>query len=72
EVNSAITQLEKAAALNPKATAPLYLLAQAYRHKGDSQRAEELIARVSKMQADDREGLTRSDFKRLVPVGSVQ
>ena len=70
-VDSAIRHLEKAASLNPTATSPLYLLAQAYRRKGDQQRAQALIARVSKMQAEDREALARSDLRDVVVEGTA-
>ena len=69
KVEPAIGHLERAATLNPDATTPLYLLAQAYRRKGDTERAQALIVRVSKMQAEDREGLT-SDLKHLVIEGT--
>jgi tetratricopeptide (TPR) repeat protein len=65
DLDSAIGHLEKAAELNPAATAPLYLLAQVYRRKGNGARAQELIARVSKMQEEDREALARSDLKQI-------
>jgi tetratricopeptide (TPR) repeat protein len=70
-VDQAISHLEKAAALNPAATSPLYLLAQAYRRKGDNDRAQQLIAQVSKMQAEDREDLARSDLRRIVVEGTT-
>lgn len=69
KVEPAIDHLERAAALNPSATTPLYLLAQAYRRKGDTERAQALIVRVSKMQAEDREELS-SDLKHVVIEGT--
>jgi tetratricopeptide (TPR) repeat protein len=65
EIDPAIVELRKAAELNPKATEPLYLLAQAYRRKGDEPRAQELTSRVAQMQAEDREALSRSVLKGL-------
>jgi len=70
EVDPAIVQLEKAADLNPSATAPLYLLAQAYRRKGNLERAGEIAARVGKMQADERENRPQAMLKGLVTEGS--
>ena len=70
-VDQAISHLQRAAALNPSATSPLYLLAQAYRRKGDSERAQQLIAQVSKMQAEDREDLAKSDLRRIVVEGTA-
>jgi tetratricopeptide (TPR) repeat protein len=69
--DSAISHLEKAAALNPAATNPLYLLAQVYLRKGDRARAQELMARVSKMQEEDREALARSDLKQVATEGNA-
>ncbi len=70
EVDPAIVQLEKAAELNPTASGPLYLLAQAYRRKGNLERAGEIAARVGKMQTDDREGLPQAMLKRIIREGS--
>ncbi len=69
--DEAIVHLEKSAALNPAATSPLYLLAQAYRLKGDATRAKQLIAQVSKMQAEEREDISRSVFRSVVPEGAA-
>lgn len=65
-VDSAMRHLETAASLNPAATAPLYLLAQSYKRQGNEARAQALIARVSKMQAEDREAMARSELRRVV------
>jgi len=70
EVDPAIVQLEKASDLNPTASGPLYLLAQAYRRKGNLERAGEIAARVGKMQADERENRPQAMLKRLVREGS--
>jgi predicted Zn-dependent protease len=69
DVEAAISELERAEALNPAATSPLYLLAQAYRRKGDEARARQLIARVSKMQREEREAITDTMLKRIVREG---
>ena len=71
KVEPAIVQLQKAADLNPTATGPLYLLAQAYRRKGDEARARELVARVSTMQADDRDALAKTTLKNIVREGTT-
>ena len=70
EVDQAITQLQKAAELNPASTGPLYLLAQAYRRKGDAARARELATRLSTMQSDERESLPQARLKRLIREGA--
>jgi len=67
---AAIVELEKAAALNPSASSPLYLLAQAYRRQGDEDRANNLAARVSKMQAEEREGFPEASLKRIIREGT--
>lgn len=71
QVDSAIRHLETAASLNPTATAPLYLLAQAYKRRGDDARAQALIAKVSKMQAEDREAMARSELRQVVAEGAA-
>ena len=73
EVDGAIEQLEKAAELNPQASSPLYLLAQAYRRKGNEAKAAELAARVSAMQTEEREAQTlpQATLKQLVKEGTT-
>lgn len=70
EVDRAIAELEKASALNPSSTSPLYLLAQAYRTKGEDTRAQELLTRVAKMQQDEREDLSKGVLKRVIREGT--
>lgn len=72
KVDRAILELNKAAELNPQSTTPLYLLAQAYRRKGDEARAQELTTRVGQMQAEDREALSRNTLKGIVREGETQ
>jgi tetratricopeptide (TPR) repeat protein len=66
EVDPAIAQLRKAASLNPKAQSPLYLLARAYKKKGDDRAANELMERVSTMQAEEREPIPEGGLKGLL------
>lgn len=68
DVDAAIVHLTKANELNPKATSPLYLLAQCYRRKGDNAKAAELAAKVSQMQAEEREAqaIPPATLKQLV------
>ena len=70
EALPAITELEKAAALNPGATSPLYLLAQAYRRQGDEARANDLVARVSKIQTEEREGFPEASLRSIIREGT--
>lgn len=72
ETDSAIVQLKKAAKLNPKATAPLYLLARAYRKKGQTVLARELDARVGKIQAKERGAMSQSFLKNALREGVSQ
>jgi tetratricopeptide (TPR) repeat protein len=75
DVDGAIVELERATMLDPEATAALYNLAQAYRSKGDRQRATELLARVNKLNAekrgDDPERELRQIVVRIVREGSA-
>jgi tetratricopeptide (TPR) repeat protein len=65
DTDGAIRELEKAAALDPSRTATLYNLAQAYRKKGERERAAELLARVSKLNDAER-GDADAEMKRVV------
>lgn len=70
KVDRAIVELQKAADLNPTATSPLYLLAQAYRRKGEQAKARDLIAKVSKMQTEDRDAIPQATLKNMVREGT--
>jgi tetratricopeptide (TPR) repeat protein len=75
DVDGAIEELEQATQLDPEATAALYNLAQAYRRKGDRDRAAELLARVNKLnvekRGDDPERELRQIVVRIVREGSA-
>jgi tetratricopeptide (TPR) repeat protein len=66
EVDLATLELEKAAALDPGNTQALYFLAQAYRKKGDRAKAQELLARVSRVNAEERGDDTSGALRRAV------
>ncbi len=53
DVPGAIEHLEKALALEPDESAPAYALAQAYRRSGRMDRAQELLTRVSRLNAQN-------------------
>jgi tetratricopeptide (TPR) repeat protein len=76
EVDLAIAELEKAAELDPAGTPALYALSQAYRKKGERAKAQELLARVSKLNAqergDDQDGELRRAVFRIVREGTAQ
>jgi tetratricopeptide (TPR) repeat protein len=75
QVDLAVMELEKAAALDPASTPALYVLSQAYLKKGDRARAQELLARVSKLNAqergDDQDGELRRAVVRIVREGTT-
>jgi tetratricopeptide (TPR) repeat protein len=66
DVTEAISHLERAIALEPENAAPAYVLAQAYRRNGQIDRARDLLARVSRLNAQERGDESDSDFKRTI------
>ena len=66
DADGAIQELEKAVALDPNATAALYNLGQAYNRKGDRKRASELLAKVSKLNEQERGDDPDGELKRTV------
>jgi tetratricopeptide (TPR) repeat protein len=66
----AATHLERAVTLDPGNVAALYQLAQVYNRKGDTSRAKELFAKVSKMKADDRENFTSRGLQQILRADS--
>jgi DNA-binding SARP family transcriptional activator len=66
DLDGAIRELEIATALDAENTAAIYNLAQAYRKKGDRTRAAELLARVTKLNAQERGDDPAADLKRTV------
>jgi tetratricopeptide (TPR) repeat protein len=66
DLDGAIQELEKAVALDPQSTGSIYNLAQAYRKKGDRERAAELLSRVSKLNEQERGDDREADLKRVV------
>ena len=65
QVDAAIEHLESAMALEPNESAPIYQLARAYQRQGDSNRAEELMARV-RVLAEERRNETMDSVLRDV------
>ena len=65
-LDGAIRELETATGLDAGNTAAIYTLAQASRKKGDRTRAGELLARVTKLNAQERGDDPTADLKRTV------
>jgi tetratricopeptide (TPR) repeat protein len=66
DVDGAIAELEKAAALDPSETAALYALGQAYQRKGDREKAQQLLARVSRLNEQERGDDPDRELRRAV------
>ena len=66
DVPGALVQLEQAVALDPESAAPAYSLAQAYRRSGQTARAQDLLSRVSTLNARERGDDPDRDLKRTV------
>jgi tetratricopeptide (TPR) repeat protein len=75
DVEAAIAELETAAELDPTGTPALYALSQAYRKKGDRDKAQALLARVTSLNAaergDDPDGELRRAVVRIVREGTA-
>jgi tetratricopeptide (TPR) repeat protein len=70
DLNGASANLERAIQLDPDNTAALYQLAQVCSKKGESARAKELFAKVSKAKADDREQFTSRGLQQILREGA--
>jgi len=68
-VDRAIPQLEKALELDPTDLSPCYQLAQAYRRKGEKERADELFAKFVKFRDEDRERHINRNLLKLLREG---
>jgi tetratricopeptide (TPR) repeat protein len=66
DIDQAIVHLEKAVALEPDNASPAYVLAQAYRRAGKTDRATELLARVSRLNAQERGDDPDTDLRRMM------
>jgi tetratricopeptide (TPR) repeat protein len=66
ETDHAIGELKAAAALDPSDPGPAYVLAQAYRKKGQKREAEEMLARVAELHSQEHNLDVKKELKRLV------
>jgi tetratricopeptide (TPR) repeat protein len=67
----AAKHLERAISLDPENVPATYQLAQVYNREGDSSRAKELFAKVSKKKADDRENFTTRGLQQILKADSA-
>lgn len=67
----ALKHLELAISLDPENVPAMYQLAQVYNRKGDTSRAKELFAKVSKKKADDRENFTTRGLQQILKADSA-
>jgi tetratricopeptide (TPR) repeat protein len=70
EVDRAIIELEKAVEIDPSEAAPAFQLANAYRRKGDTARAEKMMAHVSTLHERERDDSVGKALKRIVREGT--
>jgi DNA-binding SARP family transcriptional activator len=66
DTDGAIRELEKATELDAENTVAMYNLAQAYRKKGDRARAGDLLARLTRLNAQERGDDPAGELKRTV------
>jgi Flp pilus assembly protein TadD len=66
QLDRAITELKAATVLDPGDSAPVYVLAQAYRKKGQKTEADEMLAKIAQLHSDDHNLDVRKELKRLV------
>ena len=66
DIPGAIAHLEQAIALEPQNAAPAYVLAQAYRRLGQTDRARDLLARVSRLNAQERGDDPQGDLRPMM------
>jgi tetratricopeptide (TPR) repeat protein len=66
DVTGAVEHLERAVALEPENATPAYVLSQAYRRNGQTDRARELLVRVSRLNAQERGDDPDTDLRRAM------
>ena len=66
EIDRAIRELKIATALDPEDAAPYYVLAQAYRKKGQQADAKKMLARVSELHSDEHNLDLKKQLIKLV------
>jgi len=71
QVDRAITELEAATTLDPGDSGPVYVLAQAYRKKGEKAEADKMLARIAALHSEDHNLDLKKELKRLVRQDTV-
>ncbi len=66
QIDQAITELKAATTLDPGDLGPVYVLAQAYRKKGQKAEADEMLARIAQLHSEDHNLDLKKELKRLV------
>lgn len=66
DLENAILESKAASALDPNDTAPVYVLAQAYRKKGEKEQADAMLARIAQLHSADHNLDVKRELKRLV------
>ena len=66
QLDRAIIELKAATSLDPGDSGPVYVLAQAYRKKGQKAEADEMLAKIAQLHSDDHDLDVRKELKRLV------
>jgi tetratricopeptide (TPR) repeat protein len=66
DVDGAITELKAASALDADDAGPVYVLAQAYRKKGDKAESEAQLAKVARLHSEEHKLDLKKELKRLV------
>jgi DNA-binding SARP family transcriptional activator len=66
ELDAAVQHLNRALELDPENISATYQLAQVLQKKGDTTRAKQLFAKVSKAKAEDREQFTRGGLQHII------
>lgn len=66
DLDHAIAELKAAAAIDPGDAGPVYVLAQAYRKKGEKAEADAMLARVAELHSEDHNLDVKRELKRLI------
>jgi len=65
-LDRSIAELKLAATLDPSDSGPVYVLAQAYRKKGEKAEADEMLAKIAQLHFEDHNLDVKRELKRLV------